>query len=156
MTMQRMQSLQVLMQREQRRCDQAQSAMQRAGELARRAAEQRDQLLAYRVEYQARWTAQFSQGGTMEILQCYRSFMARLDQAVALQTRQAEMAELQLAQARHALIENERQLASVRKLIERRAADIAQAGRQREQKQTDEQAQRLRWQHQQRDRLLPQ
>ena len=66
------------------------------------------------------------------------------------------MAELQLAQARHALIENERQLASVRKLIERRAADIAQAGRQREQKQTDEQAQRLRWQHQQRDRLLPQ
>ena len=81
----------------------------------------------------------------MDILLCYRSFMQRLDQAVALQTRQAELAELHLAQARHELMESERRLASVRKLIERRAAEIAHAGRQREQKQTDEQAQRMRW-----------
>jgi flagellar protein FliJ len=154
--MQRLQSLQVLMQREQQRCDQAQSALRRADDAARRAREQRDQLLAYRGEYQARWTAQFHQGGTMDILMYYRSFMQRLDQAVALQTRQAELSELQLAQARRELMESERRVASVRKLIERRAAELAHAGRQRDQKQTDEQAQRMRWHNTQRDRLLPQ
>jgi flagellar protein FliJ len=154
--MQRLQSLQVLMQREQQRCDQAQSALRRADDAARRAREQRDQLLAYRGEYQARWTAQFHQGGTMDILMYYRSFMQRLDQAVTLQTRQAELSELQLAQARRDLVESERRVASVRKLIERRAAELAHAGRQRDQKQTDEQAQRMRWHNTQRDRLLPQ
>ena len=154
--MQRLQSLQLLMQREQQRCDQAQSALRRADDAARRAREQREQLLAYRGEYQSRWTAQFHQGGTMDILMYYRSFMQRLDQAVALQTRQAELGELQLAQARGELLESERRVASVRKLIERRAAELAHAGRQRDQKQTDEQAQRMRWHNTQRDRLLPQ
>jgi flagellar FliJ protein len=153
---QRMQSLQMLLQREQQHCDQAQSALRRADDTARGARQQREQLLAYRSEYQTRWTAQFNQGGTMDILLCYRSFMQRLDQAVALQTRQAELSELHLAQARRDLMESERRLASVRKLIERRAAELAHAGRQREQKQTDEQAQRMRWNNTQRDRLLPQ
>jgi flagellar FliJ protein len=156
MTMQRMQSLQLLMQREQQRCDQAQSAMRRADDTARRAREQREQLIAYRGEYEARWTAQFHQGGTMDILLCYRSFMQRLDQAVAMQTRQATLAETQRAQARQLLMESERRVASVRKLLERRLAELAHAGRQREQKQTDEQAQRMRWHNTQRDRLLPQ
>jgi len=154
--MQRLQSLQVLLLREQQHCDQAQSALRRADDLARNAREQREQLLAYRGEYESRWSAQFNLGSTMDILMHYRSFMQRLDQAVVVQTRQAELAELQLAQARRALMECERRLASVRKLIERRAAEIAHAGRQREQKQTDEQAQRMRWNNTQRDRLLPQ
>jgi flagellar protein FliJ len=153
---QRTQSLQVLLQREQQHCDQAQSALRRADDMARSAREQREQLIAYRSEYQSRWTAQFNQGGTMDILLCYRSFMQRLDQAVSLQTRQAELADMHLVQARHELMESERRLASVRKLIERRAAEIAHAGRQREQKQTDEQAQRMRWPNTQRDRLLSQ
>jgi flagellar FliJ protein len=156
MTMQRMQSLQLLMQREQLQCDQAQSALRHADEAARRAREQCEQLLAYRGEYQARWSAQFHQGGTMDILLCYRSFMQRLDQAVAMQTRQATLAETQRAQARQLLMESERRVASVRKLLERRLAELAHAGRQREQKQTDEQAQRMRWHNTQRDRLLPQ
>jgi flagellar FliJ protein len=154
--MQRLQSLQLLMQREQLGCDQAQSALRRADDTARGARAQCEQLLAYRGEYTARWTAQLHQGATMHILMCYRSFMQRLDQAVAMQTRQAELAERQLAQARHALMECERRVASVRKLIERRGAEIAHAGRQREQKQTDEQAQRMRWHSTQRDLLLPQ
>jgi flagellar protein FliJ len=156
MMTQRLQSLQVLLQREQQHCDLAQAALRRANDLARSARAQHEQLLAYRGEYQARWSAQFNQGGTIDILRCYRSFMQRLDQAVVQQTRQAELSELQLAQARRELMESERRLASVRKLIERRAAEIAHAGRQREQKQTDEQAQRMRWPNTQRDRLLPQ
>ncbi len=154
--MQRLQSLQLLMQREQQQCDQAQSALRRADDSARHAREQREQLLAYRGEYEARWAAQFNQGSTMDILMHYRSFMQRLDQAVAMQTRQAEVSELHLAQARHALLESERRLASVRKLIERRSAELAHAGRQRDQKATDEQAQRMRWHNTQRDRLRPQ
>jgi len=145
----------MLMQREQQQCDQAQSALQRADESARRAQQQCEQLLAYRGEYEARWSAQFHQGGTMDILMCYRSFMQRLDQAVAMQKRQAEMAERQRLQARQVLMECERRLASVRKLLERRLAELAQLGRQREQKQTDEQAQRMRWNNTQRDQLLP-
>jgi flagellar FliJ protein len=155
MTTQKVASLQLLMQREQQHCDRAQSALQRADEGARRAREQCEQLLAYRGEYEARWSAQFHQGGTMDILMCYRSFMQRLDQAVALQKRQAELAERQRAQARQMLMECEQRLASVRKLLERRIAELARLGRQREQKQTDEQAQRMRWHNTQRDRLLP-
>jgi flagellar FliJ protein len=155
MTTQKVESLQMLMQREQQQCDQAQSALLRADEGARRAHQQCEQLLAYRGEYEARWSAQFHQGGTMDILMCYRSFMQRLDQAVVMQKRQAEMAERQRLQARQLLMACEQRLASVRKLLERRLAELAQLGRQREQKQTDEQAQRMRWSDTQRDQLLP-
>ena len=156
MTLQRMQSLQMLMQREQHGCDLAQSAVERASEVARHASEQREQLIAYLGEYQTRWAGQFSRGATMNILQCYRSFMQRLDQAVAMQTRQAEQAELRLAQARRELLEAERRVASVRKLMERRVAEMAHVGRQREQKLSDEQAQRMGWHVAPIDRLLPQ
>jgi flagellar protein FliJ len=144
--MPQMQSLLVLLQREQQKRDQAQSALHQANDAARRAREQHAQLLAYRAEYEGRWSAQFHQGGTIEILACYRSFMLRLDQAVAMQARQAELATAQLEPLRRALLECERRVASVRKLLDRRLAERAQAGRQLEQKQTDEQAQRMHWQ----------
>lgn len=156
MTAQRMQSLQLLMQREQQQCDQAQAALRRADEAARRATEQQQQLLAYRADYEARWTAQFRGGSTMDILLHYRSFMQRLEQAVAMQTRQADAAQRHQAQARQQLLDCERRVASVRKLLERHAGELARLGRQREQKLSDEQAQRMRWRHTQRDQLLPQ
>ncbi len=156
MTMARHPTLNLLMEREQRQCDQAQAALQRADAAARQAHEQRVQLVGYRNDYEARWSAQFHRGGAMDILLCYRNFMQRLDQAVAIQTHQAEQADRHLAQARQRLLECERRVASVRKLIERRAAELAHAGRQREQKQVDEQAQRMHWRHAQLDQLLPQ
>jgi len=155
MTMPRHPTLNLLLEREQRHCDQAQAALQRADATARQAHEQRTQLVGYRHDYEARWSAQFRRGGTIDILQCYRSFMQRLDQAVAMQAHQAELAERQLAHARQQLLECERRVASVRKLLERRAAELAQAGRQREQKLIDEQAQRMHWRRAQPD-LLPQ
>lgn len=147
--------LQLLMQREQQHCDQAQAALQRAGEAAGRARLQHEQLLAYRGQYEERWTQQFAQGGSMDLLHCYRSFMLRLDQALAMQARQVELAERQCEHARQALLECERRAASVRKLMERRLAELAQAGRQRDQKLSDEQAQRMRWQGTLPGRLLP-
>jgi len=148
--------LTVLLEREQGTRDSAALALQRAEQQLDRANSQAEQLAQYRTEYIARWAAHFNRQAAMEIVHCYRSFMQRLEQAIAMQARQAALAEQQQAQARHALLECERRLASVRKLIERRGAELAQAGRRREQKHTDEQAQRMRWSHTQRDRLLPQ
>ena len=153
---QRTESLQLLLQREQQRCDAAQSALRRSDDAARQAHDQHSQLLAYRGEYESRWSAQFHQGSTIDLLHCYRSFMQRLDQALAMQARQAELADRQRAQARQALLDCERRLASVRKLAERRSAELAHAGRRREQKHNDEQAQRMRFSRTQRDQLLPQ
>jgi flagellar FliJ protein len=126
--MPQMQSLRLLMQREEQQRDQAQAALRQAEDAARRASDQCGQLRAYRGEYEARWSAQFNQGGTMDILMCYRSFMQRLDQAVAMQARQAEQAAAQREQARTVLLESERRVASVRKLLERRAAEQLHAG----------------------------
>jgi flagellar FliJ protein len=148
--------LQLLMQREQQHCDQAKAALRAADQTAERAQRQHEQLVVYRGEYEARWSGQFAQGSSMDILQCYRSFMQRLDQALALQARQVQLAERQREQARQQLLDCERRAASVRKLIERRLAELALSGRRREQKLTDEQAQRLRWQASLPGSLLPQ
>ena len=145
MTPEKMNSLQLLLDQAQQQSDMAQSALRQAEEQARRSRAQHDQLLGYRAEYEARWSSQFRQGSTVDILMHYRSFMQRLDQAVAMQLRQAQQAEAHCAQARERLLDCERRVASVRKLMERRRAELAQAGERREQKQNDEQAQRRRW-----------
>lgn len=145
MSPEKMNSLQLLLDQAQQQSDMAQSALRQAEEQARRSRAQHDQLLGYRAEYEARWSSQFRQGSTVDILMHYRSFMQRLDQAVAMQLRQAQQAEAHCAQARERLLDCERRVASVRKLMERRRAELAQAGERREQKQNDEQAQRRRW-----------
>jgi len=156
MTERTLEPLQLLMQREQQLCDQAQAALRDAEQGTQRAMRQHEQLVSYRAEYEARWSRQFAQGATMDILQCYRSFMQRLDQALTQQQRQVQLAEGQREQARQQLLECERRAASVRKLIERRLAELAQHGRRRDQKLTDEQAQRLLWHAGRPGSLLPQ
>ncbi len=139
------QPLQLLIERATQQRDQAQTQLRQAEEQAARAQAQSAQLRSYRDDYQTRWSLQFHQGATMEILMCYRSFMQRLDQAVSLQSRQAESAAARQAQARVDLIESERRVAAVRKLLQRRLAEQAQTQRRREQKHSDELAQRLHW-----------
>jgi flagellar FliJ protein len=143
--MPQIQALNTLAQREQQARDQAVAALRHAEDSAQRARDQATQLMSYRSDYEARWAAQFNRRGTMEIVQCYRSFMQRLDQAVQQQSRVADAAEAQAGQARAALLDHERRLASVRKLIERRATERVHAGRRQEQKHNDELAQRMRW-----------
>jgi flagellar FliJ protein len=140
-----MQSLLALLQHDEQRRDQAALRHRQAQGLAERARDQAQQLLAYRVDYEARWSAQFNASATTQILHCYRSFMQRLDQAVTQQSRQVEATEARLAQARGALLDAERRVASVRKLIERRAAELQRAGQRRDQKHADELTLRLRW-----------
>lgn len=140
---QQLQSLQTLQNREQQERDQAMGALRNAERLAQRATEQAQQLLDYRGEYEARWKAQFHRSGTMEIMACYRSFMQRLDQAVSQQARQVELARQHVDQCRAELLERERKLASVRKLLDRRVEEGRQSTQRREQKHNDDLAQRM-------------
>jgi len=140
-----MPALNTLLERAASERDQALAALRQADDLAGRQQAQHAQLAAYRVEYQQRWASQFRQGGAIEIMHCYQSFMQRLDEALAQQQRQVEMAAGAAQQARETLLARETRVASVRKLIERRTAEHQHATDRREQRQTDESAQQTSW-----------
>ena len=106
---------------------------------------QADQLVAYRRDYEQRWSTQFCREGRIELVRCYQGFIERLTQAVEQQARIAEALGVQLAQASATVRERELQVAAVRKLIERRLAEDRAAGSRLEQKQTDELAARIAW-----------
>jgi flagellar FliJ protein len=125
--------------------NQAMAALRRAEEHVRRLRAQTEQLSGYRADYQRRWAGQFSQQGTMDIVQCYQSFTQRLDEALAQQQQQTTAAEQQVAVLREKLLATELRVASVRKLIERRQAELRHAEDRREQRQTDETAQQVLW-----------
>ena len=117
------------------------AALRRAEEQERRLRAQAEQLVTYRGEYQQRWSAQFSRSGTSEIVQCYRSFMERLDEANHQQHGMASSAGAQCQELRERVLAAETRVASVQKLIERRSLEHRRAQSAREQRQTDESAQ---------------
>ena len=140
------QSLTTLLQHAEGERDQALAALRRAEEHAKRAQAQAEQLQSYRSDYQRRWSAQFSRQGTMDIVHCYQNFTQRLDEALAQQAQQSEVAEATAQRLRQALLAAEMRVASVRKLMERRQAEQRRAQDRSEQRQTDETAQQIRWQ----------
>jgi flagellar FliJ protein len=71
--------------------------------------------------------------------------MQRLDQAMSQLGLQQRQAELNLQRQRHRLVEAETRVAAIRKLISRRLETHERAQQRREQKQTDEAAQRAAW-----------
>ena len=101
------------------------------------------QLDTYRADYHRRWSAQFAQGAALDIVRCYRSFADRLETAIAQQGQCVAQAQAATTRAGDALSANELRVASVRKLIERRASAQRQALERREQKADDEQAMRV-------------
>lgn len=136
-------ALQLVLDRAAQERDRLAGELRRAEELALRARRQGEQLAAYRGEYLQRWSRQFGRGGAIEIVHCYQSFMQRLDEALEHQQRQVQAADRGQAAAREKLLQAETRLASIRKLIERRQAEIARAHERRDQRQTDETAQGL-------------
>lgn len=114
-------------------------------EQARRVQAQREQLLAYRDEYQARWTAQFRRSAAIEVVQSYQSFVERLAHAIQQLDQQNAQADAKCHDARALLLARETRVAAVRKLLERRADDQQRAAQQREQKTTDEIASLTLW-----------
>jgi flagellar protein FliJ len=140
-----MHALNTLLERAAAERDQALAALRQADDAAGRQQAQHAQLAAYRVEYQQRWAGQFRQGGAIEIMHCYQSFMQRLDEALAQQQRLVDTAAGAALRARETLLARETRVASVRKLIERRAAEHQRSTARREQRQTDESAQQASW-----------
>ncbi|WP_157269891.1 flagellar export protein FliJ [Azohydromonas aeria] len=136
-------SLQVLLEHEQRRRDQALAVLRQAQQRLQQAQAQAEQLDGYRGEYQQRWSAQFSRAATdMAVLGCYQSFAERLHQAVDQQQQASRLAQAQVDRARQALQAQELRVAAVGKLIERRQAQARLAEERRDQKRNDEAASR--------------
>ena len=139
-------ALSILLEREEKLRDEARLAQQRALEGQSRAAHQLQLLINYRSDYIARWSAQFRQSAGPEIVQVYRNFMLKLDQAIEQQRGAVKGAEAQAERCRSALVAVETRAAAVRKLIERREAEHARRLDARARKEMDEIGQRVGWQ----------
>jgi flagellar protein FliJ len=139
-------ALTTLLERAEAERDTVVGAARRAEDLRRRQQQQLQQLEAYRGQHHQRWHAQFArEAGASEIVQCYRDFTLRLDEATAQQQAQVAQAEAQCRRMAVAVAAAELKVASVKKLIERRAAELRLKTDRREQRQSDEFAQRMRW-----------
>lgn len=141
----RIPALLALLQQAEGERDAARAGMQRADEAARRARSQLDQLLTYRRDYEQRWTREFTQRSSIEIVRYYQGFMQRLTQAIEQQQHAAVHAGDQAQAARDALRERELRVASIRKLIERRERELQLAAARREQRGIDELAALAAW-----------
>ena len=125
--------------------DEALGHRQRMREALDAARTQSEQLVAYRRDYEQRWSERFAQPGQVDVLRCYHGFVARLTQAIEHQARVTAQAERQLERASEALQQQELRVASVHKLIERRVSEIELRGARSEQHQLDELASRAAW-----------
>ena len=99
-------------------------------------------------------TQQFSSSSAIEIVQCYQGFGDRLEQAIAHQQNAVTQCKAQAERMRALVQERELRAASVRRLIERRQQEQRRAEDKREQKITDEAAQRAGWNPTQPSRML--
>lgn len=114
-------------------------ARRKAYEAAR---QQAQALTDWRTDYQNRWQAQFRQSGGMEIVRCYQDFMQRLGDAVGAQDQQVAQAEAWMERSRAELVERERRVAAVSKLIDKRVMEKRAMLARQDQKATDEMASR--------------
>jgi flagellar FliJ protein len=140
-----LQALTTLLQHAERERDEAQSKLLHTEHALVAANGQYLQLQDYRRDYQKRWSEQFGQQGTMEIVNCYHGFVGRLGMAIDQQEQIAVHARQQRDTALMKLRELETRVASIGKLIERRLAEARLQSDQRDQKATDEMASRLAW-----------
>lgn len=134
--------LQTLLQRAEADRDTAAAVLRQAETLQQQADAQARQLSDYRGEYDQRWTAHFRSAATPELLHCHRGFGQRLDQAINHQQINTQHLGNRVQQARAVLLAREQRVAAVRKLIERRLAEGQRLAAQRDQRNTDEAAQR--------------
>lgn len=143
-----LQPLMALLAQTERERDDAAANAERAAQAQRAAAAQAEQLVQYRREYETRWNAQFRVQGQIELVNVYQNFTGKLSNAVDQQQRVAEQAVVHVERLRAVVMQHELRVASVRKLIERRLAELRVSADRAEQKQTDEFAARAAWNRQ--------
>lgn len=141
--MKRLALLKTLLEREQKRRDEQMANVRTAVANAQAQQQQADGLGSYRGEYCRKWSAQFQQAATIEILRSYQGFLSRLDQAISQQQSVLEHAHRMVEAHRQRLVEREIRVATVERLIQRREAMLAKAADRRDQKNLDELAQRI-------------
>jgi flagellar FliJ protein len=135
----------MLLEREQQTRDDAALALQRAQDQKARVDAQASMFRQHRADYVARWQGEFQRSGGIEIVQCYRSFITRLDQAMGQIDAQQRQSAAMVERCRTRLVQAQTRVAAIEALIERRHQAQALTERRREQKQTDEMAQRSAW-----------
>ena len=91
--MDRMELLQTLLEREEKRRDLAMLDWRAAREHAEAQRRQAQALQAYREDYRQRWLGQLRGATNVDQLRGYHEFVGRLDQAIALQGSEAASAE---------------------------------------------------------------
>ena len=122
--------------------DTAARVLRQAEAMVQQAETQSRQLHDYRGEFDQRWTQHFQRSGTPELLHCQRGFGQRLDQAIHHQQLNTQQLGNRVAQARSVLMARELRVAMVRKLVQRRLAELSLLTERRDQRSTDEAAQR--------------
>jgi flagellar FliJ protein len=140
-----MDTLVTLLQHAEGMRDTAQLSLQRIEAAAESARKQAQQLLTYRSEYEQRWAREFAQRSNMEIVRHYQGFMQRLTQAVEQQEHVVAHCTAQLESARDMLRSQELRVASLRKLIERRAKELQATALRHERRDADELAALAAW-----------
>jgi flagellar protein FliJ len=118
----------------------ARSALHEAENWSNQALAQLEQLRQYRADTLARAPGQRGQLAGVVQLQWHGGFVGRLDQAITQQTAVLAQASAQLQRRRELLLQAEVKLASVAKMMERRAAEEGRVLARREQRAADEAA----------------
>ena len=136
------QSLLIVLEAAEKARDEAVAAHEARRKAYEAARQQAQSLTDWRHDYQNRWQAQFRQSGGMEIVRCYQDFMQRLGDAVDAQDQQVAQAQTLMERSRLELIERERRVAAVSKLIDKRLLEQRARLSRQEQKATDEMASR--------------
>ena len=135
-------SLMVVLQAAEKARDEAVRALQGAHAAHRAALEQAQSLKDWQQQYQSRWQTQFQRSGGAEIVMCYQNFSQRLVDALGEQDRRVEQAAQQIERKRLLLVERERAVAAINRLIERRQQEAGLRAARADQRATDEMAAR--------------
>jgi flagellar FliJ protein len=140
-----LQSLRLLLAQAEAQRDEARAEQMKLDAARRASMLQAEQLVAYRREYEQRWSAEFCREGKIELVRCYQGFIVRLTQAVEQQGRIAVNAAAQAEHAAAIVRGHDVRAAALKKLVERRVQDSRRAAAGLEQKQSDEHATRAAW-----------
>jgi flagellar FliJ protein len=138
-------SLALLLAQAERERDEALAEQFRAEAARRAAVDQAEQLVAYRRDYERRWSAEFCRDGKIELVRCYQGFMQRMTQAVEQQERIAAHAATQAERAEAIVRGHELRVAGLKKLLERRLREREVVAARRDQKESDDRAVRAAW-----------
>lgn len=123
-----------------RKRDETLQALGQAQQQHEQALLQMNQLKSYTAESQQRWRLRATQGISPTLLQAQQTFMSKLDHAVSFQDGVLNQLVQNIQRCQRAVVEAERELASLQKVQERRLHTWQKARQQQDQRSNDEMA----------------